>query len=76
MKLEECEKMAEEFVRGKRNVKNIKITGVRRKNPMSIEVKGTCEGTKFLVELDTDLGEITAYDFTEDTGEFGSSIRE
>jgi hypothetical protein len=73
MKLEECERLAEEFIRGKRNVKNVKITGVRRKNPREIEVKGYCEDTKFLVELDADLAEITAYDFSDDIGGFDPS---
>ncbi|TRO53246.1 hypothetical protein E2P71_06485 [Candidatus Bathyarchaeota archaeon] len=73
MKLEECEKIAEDFIQGKRNVKDVKITSVRRKGPLNVEVKGYCEGTKFMVELDTDLAEITAYDFNEDIGEFGFS---
>lgn len=70
MKLTECEKHAEDFVRGKRGVENIKITGIRNKDVNTVEVKGYCEDTRFTVELDKNLADIVAYDFMDDNGGF------
>lgn len=75
MKLEECERMAREFVQDRKNSEDIHITGVKRKTPEHVEVKGTCEGKKFTVELNVNQAEVTAYDFSEDIGEFGPSDR-
>lgn len=70
MKLTECEKHAEEFIRGKRGVKDVKITGIRNKDVNTVEVKGYCEDTRFTVELDKNQTEIIAYDFIDDNGGF------
>lgn len=63
MKIEECEKMAEDFLRSRKGSQEIKITGVKRIDPNTIEVKGYCEDSRFTVELDTNLAEVVAYDF-------------
>ena len=70
MKLTDCEKMAEDFVRGKRTSKNIRITGIRNKDVNTVEVKGYCEDTRFTVELNKNDTEIVAYDFIDDNGGF------
>ena len=70
MKLTECEKMAEEFVRGKRGSKKIKVTGIKSKDINTVEVKGYCEDTRFTVEVDKNQSEIIAYDFIDDDGGF------
>ena len=70
MKLTDCEKMAEEFVRGKRGSKSIKVTGIKSKDMNTVEVKGYCEDTRFTVEVDKNQSEITAYDFIDDDGGF------
>jgi hypothetical protein len=67
MKLSECEKLAEEYVRGKLGKgKKVDITTVKQKNPTTYEVKGYCEDTKFSIDVDTDLYDIIGYDFTQD----------
>ena len=70
MKLTDCEKMAEEFVRGKRGSKKIKVTGIKSKDINTVEVKGYCEDTRFTVEVDKNQSEIIAYDFIDDDGGF------
>ena len=70
MKLTDCEKMAEEFVRGKRGNKAIKITGIKNKDINTVEVKGYCEDTRFTVDVDKNQTEIIAYDFIDDNGGF------
>lgn len=70
MKINDCEKLAEEFVQGKRGAKKIKVTGVKNISATAIEVKGYCEDTRFTVEINKDLGEIAAYDFIDDDGKF------
>jgi hypothetical protein len=67
MKLSECEKLAEEYVRGKLGKKKqVDITSVKQKNPTTYEVKGYCESTKFSIDVDTDLYDIIGYDFAQD----------
>ena len=62
--------MAEEFVRGKRGSKKIKVTGIKNKDINTVEVKGYCEDTRFTVEVDKNQSEIVAYDFIDDDGGF------
>ncbi len=68
MKMEDCEKLAEEFVRGKRGAKKVKITGVKMKDPVTYEVKGYCEDTRFNLEINTDQADVIGYDFLDDHG--------
>ncbi len=70
MKLSECEKLAEEFVQGKRGSKEVKVTGIKNISPNKVEVKGYCEDTRFTIEIAKDLSEVTAYDFIDDDGRF------
>ena len=70
MKLTECEKHAEDFIRGRRGSEKVKITGIRNKDVNTVEVKGYCEDTRFTVELDKNIADIVAYDFIDDNGGF------
>lgn len=76
MKLSECEKMAEEFVRGKRKAKKIKVTAVKQKDPVTFEVKGYCEDTRFSIDINSDLADVIGYDFMDDRGGFETIPKE
>ena len=70
MELSECEKMAEEFVRGRRGAKKVKVTAVKQKDPVTYEVKGYCEDTRFSIDINSELADVVGYDFLDDQGGF------
>ena len=76
MKLSECEKLAEEFVRGKRKAKKVKVTSVKQKDPVTFEVKGYCEDTRFSIDINQDLVNVVGYDFMDDQGGFDLTPKE
>jgi hypothetical protein len=76
MKLSECEKLAEDFVRGKRKAKNVKVTTVKQKDPVTFEVKGYCDDTRFSIDVNQDVADVVGYDFMDDQGGFDLMPRE
>jgi hypothetical protein len=74
MKLSECEKLAEDFVRGKRNAKKVKVTTVKQKDPVTYEVKGYCDDTRFSIDINQDVADVVGYDFMDDYGSFDMAL--
>ena len=70
MKISECEKIAENFLRLKKPASDdVKITSVKPKDPYTYEVKGYCEpDLKFTLDVSTEFEDVVGYDFVYHKG--------